>query len=221
MAACSNVLSQGVWVQISIYHSISGAKIVLIKNQPTNFTIIQPTFPSVKMGKIIMEKMYFKTITSQQTNKSLARYCPSAWVPSRSHANVCYLCPQWISQYFRWSLFLFSFYCQSFVSIQWVQSNSFWNLCPNSTSATVYVLKPHPASWYQEHPGKGMCLSKTLLFFCLQSFRFSRYTKHQVACCLLQRTLHSYPSSKATAPSHSAVFSCSASHFIAWRQELL
>ena len=165
------------------------------------------------MEKIIMEKIRFKTIISQQTCFAcqILPFCVSAW-----HVPCTGLSPL--------SIVDTSVFQMKPISVFFLLPVFHINpivfeipLCPNLTSPTVYVLKPYTI--VELHGTKstlgGHVPQQNLpLLLLLVPFRFSRYTKHQAACCLLQRTLHSYPSSKATGPSHSPVLSCDASHFI-------
>lgn len=125
-----------------------------------------------------MEKIYFKTIISQQTcfTCQIFPFCTSPWqIPCTDLLAQS----SWIPQCFRWSLFLFSFN-----AILSYQSNIFGTLsvskphfCHSLCSKVTYYCR---TSRYQELPGRA----QTFLIFC------SHFpgTQGHVACCLLRKT---------------------------------
>jgi len=165
------------------------------------------------MKKIMMEKIYFKTMISQQTcfTCQILPFCIKAWqVPStslsslsvvdtsvfqRKPISVCFLLPV-----FRISPTVFEI-----------------SLCPNLTSASADVLKPH--NIVEPHHTKstigGHMPQQNFPLLLLTFFHILQV--HKAPGSLLsasEDSSHSYPSGKATAPSHSPLLFCDASHCV-------
>lgn len=132
--------------------------------------------------------MYFKTIISQQTcfTCQILPFCMSAWqVPCTGLSPLSIMDPSVFQMKPIYVFFL--------LPVFHINPRVFEiSLCPNFISTAVYVLKPHSIV---EPRGTRCTLGghrpQQNLPFLLPtvSFRFFRYKKHQVACCLLQRTL--------------------------------
>lgn len=132
-----------------------------------------------------MEKMYFNTIISLQTRfaRQILPFCMSAWRVPCTHLSPLSIVDISVFQIKPISVFfLLPVFHVNLIVFE-------ISLCPNLTSATVYVLKPHTVA--EPHGTKsplgGHVPQQNLpLLLLTVSFRFSRYTKHQVACCFFR-----------------------------------